>query len=237
MMATIQRLTLTLALLLTGLQGAQAQQPEYAQISVLGEGQVNVAPDIARLSLGVEARANEAAAAMAEGAKRLSAVMEALAQAGLEPRDIQTTRYQVQPEYNRERDDAAALDIIGYTASSQVTAVVRDLDALGGVIDAILGAGGNRFSGISFDLDDRAQALSEARRAAVRDAIDKAGLYAGAAGLALGNVIEMIEGGADQGQRPMPIMAMRSSDSMPVAPGEIEISAALTVRFALEDAK
>ena len=76
-----------------------------------------------------------------------------------------------------------------------MSARVRDIDRLGATLDALVGAGANSIDGLSFDLADPKQVLGEARDAAVADALAKAKRYAAAAGVQLGAIISIEEGG------------------------------------------
>jgi len=215
---------------------AGAAGAQEARIAVVGEGRVVAVPDMARLNLGVEARDATAAGALAQVSQAMGAVMAVLDGAAIAPADRQTGGVSVQPVYeDGPRDgprDGPPVQA-GYMASSDLTVRVRDLDALGGLLDSVAGAGGNRFSGLSLDVQDRDPLTRAARLAAVADGLAKAALYADAAGVALGPLMQMAEDGAD----PSPMMLMESASlrSMPIAAGEIEISARLRMVFALSE--
>jgi uncharacterized protein YggE len=114
-----------------------------------------------------------------------------------------------------------------------VTVVLRDLDALGGVLDAVLGDGANSLGGLSFGMSDDAALRDEARRAAVADATAKARVLAEAAGVMLGPLEEIVEGGGFDGPLPRARMDMAMAEAVPVAPGELTISATVTMTWAI----
>ncbi|TMV59997.1 DUF541 domain-containing protein, partial [Thioclava sp. BHET1] len=91
------------------------------------------------------------------------------------------------------------------------------------------------FSGLSFGLKDDAKAQDEARAAAVKDAMAKAKLFAGAAGLRLGPVRTITEEGG--GGAPMPMMKTfaRAASPVPVASGEVTVTASVSMVFGLEE--
>ncbi len=205
-------------------------------LNLNGMGEIKVAPDIAIVSLGVNVDADTAAAAMREQARLMSGVFSALKKAGIDDKDMQTGSISLNPRYDySSRKDGQPPRLIGYNASNTVTAVIHKLDDVGKVLDATVKAGGNTINSISFGLEDSTDAMVRARKAAMKDAMDKASLYADAAGYAVSRVVTINESG---GYRPQPQMMARAemaSDQMstPIAPGEISYSAQVNVMFEL----
>jgi uncharacterized protein YggE len=201
-------------------------------LTVTGTGQVVASPDMARLSLGVLAQARTAAQAVRDMSADMEKVMASLTAAGVAQEDIQTSglRVDVQQSYDEATQSSR---ITGYIAATDVSIQVLDLSKLGQTLDAVVQEGANQMNGLRFDLQDREPALNDARRAAVADALAKAALYAQAAGMALGPVQSLTEGVASSGTpQPMMRMAMDSTENVPVAAGQITISADVTVTWA-----
>ncbi|MFN3825363.1 MAG: SIMPL domain-containing protein [Pseudorhodobacter sp.] len=199
------------------------------RITVTGEGRVDVAPDMATVSLGVTTEAPTAAAAMAANSDELARVLERLRGAGIAERDLQTSSLSLNPNWHHGQG-ADTPRIIGYVASNQLTVRVRDLSGLGTVLDAAVKDGANTLNGVSFGLTDPAPSLAEARRRAVADARARAELLVDAAGVALGPIDAITEGGGMTGPRPMYRDApMVMESSVPVAEGELSVSANVTV--------
>jgi uncharacterized protein len=189
-------------------------------------GEVDVAPDMATINLGVQTEAPTAQAAMQANAQQMSRVMAALNRAGIEGRDIQTSNLNLNAQYDYVENQPPRLR--GYQASNQVTVKVRDLSRLGAAVDATVNAGANQINSISFGLNDRSQAENQARQAAVRDLQAKAQLYAQATGYRVGRLVTLSEGTSYSApQPPMPYMAMARSESMkdstPVSGGELTV--------------
>ncbi|MBC56047.1 MAG: hypothetical protein CL814_03830 [Confluentimicrobium sp.] len=219
-------LMLALALATTG-----RAQDAPATLTVTGEAEVAAAPDMAVITVGVTSLARSAADAMDDTSVKTAEILAALAAAGIAERDLQTRALRLNPNWaNRSSTPGAGPKIDGFVASNTVMVRVRDLDRLGGVLDTVLGLGANEFGGLSFGLQNPAPAQDEARRAAVAEAMRKAQLYAEAAGLTLGPVLSLSEAG---GARPAPMMmeAARMADAVPVAAGEVSVSAAVTMVF------
>lgn len=225
--------SLVMALLLGAALWSPALAAETALITVTGEGSVEAKPDMATVTLGVTTEGATAAEAMAANAVQLGAVLEQLRAAGIEDRDLQTSGLSLNPNWQQPQGEMTPR-IVGYLAMNQLTVRVRDLEALGGVLDRSIQDGANTFNGLTFGLADPVPALNEARKRAVADAMARAKLLSGAAGVTLGSVVSITEGGGMGG--PVPMFRMAAADAasaIPVAAGEISTTASVTMVFEL----
>ncbi|SPH24927.1 26 kDa periplasmic immunogenic protein [Defluviimonas aquaemixtae] len=223
-----------IAVLLLALQGTAVAQEPPATITVTGEGRVEAAPDMATISLGVTTEAETASAAMTENSDAVAAVLTRLAETGIDDRDIQTSGLSLGPRYNYRSSDGEAPEITGYTVSNMVTVRLRALDTLGGILDRVVSDGANTLNGLAFGLQDDRDAMDEARRGAVAEAARKAALYADAAGVTLGPILSIHEGGAMMPQPKMMAEASFARDGgVPVAGGELSIGADVTIVYAI----
>ena len=217
-----------------GIAGAQIETASFGRLTVAGEGLVAGAPDMATITMGVTQEAKSAEAALAAMTEATAAMLERLASAGIEARDMQTSNLSLQPLWdNSSSGSGQGPRIAGYEASNTVLVRVRALDGLGAVLDAVVKGGANRFHGLSFGLQDPEPAMDDARRAAVADAMRKARLYAEAAGLMLGPVLEMSESGAAAPRPEQMARAALALESVPIAEGEVSVRASVTMVFAL----
>jgi uncharacterized protein YggE len=207
---------------------ATLAEAPVAQISVTGEGRVDAVPDMATVSLGVTTQGATAAEALAANSAAVQAMLDRLTAAGIAARDIQTTGLSLNPLWSNY-DSSPVQKIEGYAASNMVTVRVRALDGLGGVLDAAVTDGANTLSGLSFGLADPEPALREARAKAVQDARARAEVLAGAAGVKLGRVLSITEGGL-AGPSPMPMYRAEAAMApVPVAGGEVAMSVTATL--------
>ena len=194
-------------------------------LNLAAVGEVDVAPDMATINLGVQTEAPTAEAAMQANARQMNQVMTALRRAGVAERDIQTSNLNLSAQYDYQQNEPPRLR--GYQASNQVTIKVRDLARLGAAVDATVSAGANQINGISFGLSDPTAAENAARQAAVRNLQAKAELYAQATGYRVGRLVTLSEGTSYSApQPPMPYMAMaraESKDMTPVSGGELTV--------------
>lgn len=208
-----------------------ASAVEGTLLSVSSTGEAERTPDIAVLSAGVVTRAADANAAMQSNASRMDEVMKALRDAGIAARDIQTSGVNLFPQY---RHDDETPVITGYQASNTVDVTVRDIGGLGDVMGALVASGANQINGPTFDIDDRTDALDEARMKAVANARTRAALYAETLGLRVRRIVSLDEGGGLSG--PMPMMGMarvEKATAPPISPGQSSVSVTLDVVFEL----
>lgn len=214
---------------------ANSIQPETT-ISISAEASVTREPDIAFISSGVQTEAETAKEAMDSNALRMNGVFDALSEAGVELRDIQTSNFSLQPRYDYSSRGEQPPRLVGYTASNMLTVKVRDLENLGQTMDSLINAGGNTFSGLRFALEDDAEARDEARTTAMTMAISRAELYAEAAGYRVARIVSITEGGS-YSPRPMQMAEMRAvaadSAPTPIASGEVGYNASVNVTFEL----
>jgi uncharacterized protein YggE len=213
----------------------QAQQQQLTppgtqgHIVVIGEGSVSAVPDYAQTIGGVTTQGKSVQEATAANSKIMAAITAALVGAGVAQKDIQTSRFWVQPEYNT----SSPPKISGYEVSNQATVKIRDLNKAGDIIERIVGAGATNIGNIQFEHNDPSKLLDQAREAAVADAKHKAEVYAKASGVTLGRVAWLTE---DAGYTPpMPMFAARAAAGaaapVPIATGEDALHVRITVGF------
>ena len=201
-------------------------------IVVNGRGTVTVTPDIANLSLGVQTTAPTGTEALDTVGEQSTALVATLTGLGIEDADVQTSGLNLYPQYG---DDGVA--VTGYNASVNVQVTVRDVTRVGEIVDGAQGFVGEGLTigGISFSYDDPEAVLEEARIAAVQNAGVRAGQYADAAGVELGDVVRVIEP-APSGAIPFDerfAAAPTADASVAIQPGSQELAADVTVVYAI----
>lgn len=202
------------------------------EIAVQGRGVVEQAPDMAVLSLGARYQAFEAGEAMNEVSRRTKRAIEIMERLGIEARDMQTGNLYLNPVWERGDNRIDVARIKGYEAGNQLTVRIRDLTILPKALDEMVRGGVNAFNGLSFALQDPSAATEEARRRAVADAVAKAELYADAAGVTLGPIKSISEGGLAS---PQPMFMAQAeyarADGVPIAAGELSTQATVSIIF------
>lgn len=207
-------------------------------IRVSGDGTATAVPDMATIRTGVVTRKPSAVEAIEANSRAMQDVIKTLKDAGVAEKDIQTSDFNVRPVYERDRDGRTRPEVQAYEVSNQVRVVVRNLDRLGSVLDAVVKAGGNRVSGIEFEVSDPKAALDTARKQAVADARRRAAVLAREAGVEVGKVISISE---QSHHVPRPQfgarMAAADASSVPIQRGENEFRVGVQMTFAIADAK
>jgi hypothetical protein len=226
------------ALALAAATAADAQAQPSRLLTVTGQGEVKGAPNQAQLSAGVVTTAKTAAAALAANTRAMNAVFATLKKAGVADKDMQTSDFSVQPQYssiNASSSSSGQQRVTGYQVSNTVSVTVENLAALGPTLDALVSSGANSIGEIAFGIKDPRPLLAQARAAAVADAVLRAQTYAKAAGVTLGPITSISEGGYES-PRPMG-MAMMAMDKaarpVPVAAGEQSVAAGVSITWEL----
>lgn len=212
----------------------QLMLAEGTLLSVSADGKSEARPDMALITLGVTTEGETAAAALAENARRMAALTQALRRAGVAERDIQTSNVSVYPQ--QVYGEGQAPRITGYQANNTVNAKVRNIDNTGRIIDAAVNAGGNTVNGVSFTHADPDAQLDIARRDAIAEARRRAELYASALGLRVNRIVSVSEGGGYAPPMPVAVERFAAQDARaptPISPGEIETRVSVNVTFEL----
>ncbi|HSP73087.1 MAG TPA: SIMPL domain-containing protein [Gaiellaceae bacterium] len=212
----------SVALALVLQPGEAATAPE-SSIVVQGTGSVTTVPDRGAFSFGVVTPAKTATAAVQANGAAMTKLVAALEQAGVAAADLQTTQVSLDVQFAE-----GGGSVTGYTATSSVTAQLRDLAAAGKLVDAAVAAGADSVSGPSLSKGDTGALYRDALKRAVAAARTKAESLAAAGGLTLGRITAVSESGAE----PVPVFAAAKADSTGIEPGTQQITATVTVTFA-----
>jgi uncharacterized protein YggE len=216
-------------------QPAPAPGPDAPVVVTVGEGIVKRAPDRAWVTIAAESRAKTPAEVQKLNADAMSAVMQKLKGMGLPAEAIRTAAYELRPEFDYANNRQT---LRGYVARNAVEVRVDDLPKLGEVLDVAVGAGATSVSGIRFDLKDRTSAEQTALQRAVADARTQADTAAQAAGMKVERVVRLEVHRETSMPPPRPMMTMRAemaaSAEPPMAPGELEIKAMVTLTAAIK---
>lgn len=212
---------------------ALADDHDLSTLEIAAQVNIKQAPDIATVTAGVVTDAPTADAAMKDNATRMNAVFAALKKAGIADKDIQSAGININPQYNYVQNEPPK--VTGYQASNTVTVHLRNMENIGPVLDALVAQGVNQMNGPTFSVEDSDAALDAARTEAVKKARKRADLYAAAAGLQVKRILSITEQANMGIQPPMPMMKAMSMEASnqatPVAPGEVELSVVVNVKY------
>lgn len=214
-------------------QGAPTA-PVPQTITVVGEGTARVAPDTAQATIGVQIIDGNLSEATSTAQQQMEAVLAALTAQGIAEEDIQTTNFNIFVERPVGPDGQASEELV-YHVNNDVQVTIRELDNIGAVLEAAIGAGANNIYGVTFRAEDPNEARSEARALAIEDASAKAQELAGLAGVELGNVVYISEIVNFGGVMPFAErMIQDGGGGGPILPGQQEITIRLEVAYAMQ---
>jgi uncharacterized protein YggE len=217
--------------------------PTPGTISVTGTGHVTSPPDLAIIDSGVVTSAPAARDAVHANTDAMAAMVSRLKDMGIADRDLQTSGFSINPQYQhfrpREGQPAPPPKIVSYEVRNMLTVRIRDLEATGAILDAIVSDGANQMNGITFTIDDSTSLMQTARERAVADARARAEVLTEGLGVSLGRVLSISEGRINR-PTPQPRMARMEmamvSDSapVPVEAGEQQLTATVSVTWELD---
>jgi uncharacterized protein YggE len=207
-------------------------QPIPPAISVTGEATLSVPPDQAQIDGGVTSDAKTAREASDANNAAMGKVLLALKGAGIDEKDYQTSRLSLQPQYAPNRSGPSP--VVGYRASNRVTVRIREVTKVANIIDVLVGAGANDIGGINFVVSQASKLLDDAREKAISDARRKAEIYAKAAGVTLGEPLNISEEGSAAPVFRSKMASGGMAAAAPVAQGEETLSVSVSVSWAIK---
>ena len=228
-----------------------ASAPQYATgstnagIWVTGTGEMSLTPDIALVRLGVEVTASTVTEAREDAAEAMEAVVEAVKEHELTDEDIQTTSFNIWPRYEYQEVVSEGVTsnkrvLTGYQVSNTAMIKIRDLDAVGEIIDDVVDAGGDatRINGIDFSIEDPSAYTTQLREDAVNAALENANHFATLTGVTLGRLVYISEYGGD-----VPVvqdffaetraLAAAFAPTTPISSGSLDLTLTVQARFAI----
>lgn len=205
---------------------------KQTSFDVSAEGKVTTKPDVAFVNAGIRVQAQTVKLAQDQINAVISKVSASVKNLGVEEKDIQTTNYNINPDYDFT---TGSQKIKGYSASTTLAIKVKDIDKINNVIDAATQSGANEISGINFDIDDKTKAENEARQKAVSEAKLKAENAAKIAGFKLGRIINYFET-TNSPIQPIPYRATGAVDIMQnnktqIEPGSSDVIITVTLSY------
>jgi uncharacterized protein YggE len=220
--------------------------PAANTITVTGEGQASVAPDVATITWSVIETGATVSEAQDAATKKSDSALAALTGLGIDEKDVRTVSYNVNPQYEETPCGGvnacpkylppANQRIVGYEVSETVAVKVHDLDKTGDVLQALGGLGVQNIYGPDLGLDDPSAGQNAARADAINHAKAQAQVLADQLGVHLGEIVSFSENG---GGYPSPVM-YKAADSMmaesagsaPTIPtGENEYSSTVSITY------
>ncbi len=206
--------------------------PGMRQITVVGTGEIKVAPDTANVQIGVETTAPTTQEALAQNTAQASAIIAQIKKLGVDEKDIQTSGFNISPTYSND-----GRQVTGYSVGNQVSVTIRNLAQAGTLLDQVVQAGANRIYGVGFTVADLDATLAQARDKAVANAKARADQLAQASGSTIGLALVITE---NVGSSPVPPLAMMDravvtgGAPVPVQAGTQSYSAQVQITYELK---
>jgi uncharacterized protein YggE len=212
-------------------------QVNLRTLSVIGEGKVNVTPDVAFIYMGVITRDASINKAWDDNSAKMQAVIAALGAQGIKPEDMRTDfNVSQQEKYDANGQPSG---VITYIVTNSLTVTARDLTKIGQVLGAAQAAGVNSVAGVTFALEDPTGAISQARALAVANARTRADEIAKGLGVTITRVLTVNEYGetvpvpVDKGFSTLGIGGGGGS-TVPIQVGTWQVSMTVSVVFEIE---
>lgn len=228
--ALIALLTLAAAVAVAAPAAAQQSddRPYERSITVGGDGALFADNDVAQFRFGVTTRRRTAGRALRANSATMRRITGSIRRGGVAASDIRTDVVSL--------DRASVRGKTHYVARNGVEVTIRDLDVAGRIVDAGVRAGATNVYGPAFSVSNADALYRDALGLALADARAKAERMARDAGATLGTVLRIREGSDDydDGRRFDEALQGGSDEEAPIAPGRSQISASVTVTFALE---
>ena len=196
---------------------------------VTGEGKVTVALDLANVSAGVSVTGPSVKEVQDKMNVVINKVSAAVKDLGIDSKDIETSNYNVNPIYGESQR------ITGYSASTNLTVKVREINKVNSVIDSATEAGATNVSSLGFETSETEVFEEKARKEAIDNAKKKAEAAAKAAGFRLGRIINYQE---NPGGFPQPLAyeaGGRGGDlKTSLEPGSNEVIVTVTLSYEIK---
>jgi uncharacterized protein YggE len=180
--------------MIVGVAYAQTAPVREASITVAGEGRANIAPDFAEFFADVVTRAESLEAATRQHTERAAKAVAVLR--GMAKHSVSVESSSFRLEQNRAPRPAAGQkqSPLEYRAITTFALKVNQLASLNEAVSSIATAGLFEVRTIRYGIKDEERAIDDARRAAVKNARRQAEVYADAAGVKLGEILEIFDG-------------------------------------------
>ena len=203
-------------------------------IVMTADGKVSAKPDVATLIFSVVTQGKDPSTIQKNNDLKMTKVVDFLKSKGVKSEDIQTTNYNLYPQYSYPQN--AAPEITSYNASQQVTAKIRMLDTVQSIVGGLTSQGVNQIDNVSYGISDPDALKAEARQKAIDKAREKAEVLVKGLGVKLGRVVSFSEGDMSTPFPPYPMMdrGYGGGGGAPLEPGSQDIIVSVTVTFELK---
>jgi uncharacterized protein YggE len=206
---------------------------------VVGTGEASADPEVSRITFGVDLQGDDPAKLVEEGTRKIDQAISAIEELGVAEADIKTMGYNLWVETVHDPETGRPTGEVMYRVSHQIRATVHDLDTVGSILSAVVQAGANTVSEVSFGVEDPQALIEQARRDALKDAKERAQRMAAGLGITLGKPMLVTEGSAipysmQGGYGGGGGGAMAESAAVSISPGAFSVSVNVQVVYEIQ---
>jgi uncharacterized protein YggE len=206
---------------------------------VVGAGEASADPEVSRITFGVDLQGDDPAKLVDEGTRKIDRAIAAIKELGIADSEIKTVGYNLWVETVHDPETGRPTGEVMYRVSHQIRATVHDLDTVGSILSAVVQAGANTVSEVSFGVEDPQALIEQARQDALKDAKERAQLMAEGLGITLGKPMLVTEGsavpyGAQGGYGGGGGGVMAESAAVSISPGAFSVSVSIQVVYEIE---
>lgn len=224
------------AFLVSDSQAVSAQEPAGRMISVTGQAEIYVKPDVATISFGVETNGATAQEAQQLNAAAMNKVIAALQGQGIAKENIQTSNFSLYPVYETQpvADRLYGKQVLsGYRCNNTVSVRVKDIGNIGGIIDAAVSSGATNVNSIVFGVLDSKKYEDQMLAQAVTNARHKAEVIARAAGVNITGISKISDGyvSVSSVRGAVKMISDMAVEATPIEPGEVVITGSVRIDF------
>ena len=216
----------------TSIANASGKEGQNGVITVSGEGVIKVKPDIAYISLGVQTQNSNAKVAQSDNATKMNNVMAALKQQGIKDEDIQTIQYNIYPNH-RYNPSTGQSTVDGYVVQNTVRVIIRDINSVGTVVDAVAKNDSNILNSIEFSISDSSKYYAEALTKATKDAKAKADVIAKSVDVKISKPSKIVEAGQSEPilYNTRAVMDAKLEAATSISAGMLEVRASVVAEY------
>jgi uncharacterized protein YggE len=208
------------------------------EITINAQGKAYAKPDIALAQFGVTTEGKKTQTVVKENTEKMKVVIDKIKSLGVEDKDIQTTSYDLSPQYDWT-ETGRVFVFTGYKLSQQITVKIRDFEKIGDILEGVTQKGANEIGSLQFSVDDMEKFKAQARDKAIETAKQKAKDMVEKAGLKLGKITNIYED--YYYPQPYSYDLMKTAGAVPetsVAPqiqsGELEVTATVGISYRIK---
>lgn len=231
----LKRISLVMVFILMLAVPAFAKEaPEKTMVQVNGSSEKQVDPDVAKIQISVNTINSNIEKAKNINTASMDKVVAALKAQGISDKDYKTDTYNIEPIYEYEKDSMPSLK--GYRVTNRIE-VTASVEKVGVLVNEATSAGANEISSIRFETKNEKEIKNAALQEAVKDAMKKAEVIAGALNKKIADVKLVNESGVYYRPVMLESRAYKAMDSAApsINAGKITVGANVQVTVELAD--